>query len=147
MKEVYDIDTGEIKYAYPSRRDPGVYETPQRTTSVVPPSYNPEKEFIRFRESQWRIYSKSDSRHFRVIEDQNLDALQLLREERNKRLQKIDTIFQRYEEQGLTVPSQWIDYRADLRNVPQHVEFGLVDPPQIVSGKLVFHEWPEPPKS
>ena len=147
MKEVYDIDTGEVKYAYPSRRDPGIYETPAKTTSVHPPPFDADSEDIRFRDGQWRIYKKGNTVNYRVFKDEELDPMQMLRVERNERLKKIDVLFKNYEENGLAVPIQLIDYRADLRNVPQHVEFGLVARPQIVSGKLVFHDWPEPPMS
>ena len=146
MKEVYDIDTGEIKYAYPSRRDPGIYETPARTTHIHPPTFDKDREYIQFRNGQWRIYQIGNTTHYRILQDSDLDPMKLLREERDKRLKEMDLMFEKFETNGLAIPNQLIDYRADLRNVPQHVEFGLVDKPQIISGKLVFNDWPIPPR-
>ena len=145
MKTIYNIDNGEPITILPSRRDPGTYNLPPRTTTTPPPEFNPKTETCEFRNGQWdilNVYSKKKVGRSMSKKEMIMD---LLRKERDAKLAYIDRKRKEFEEKGLEMPDRWVDYRADLLNVPQHVELGFTEFPKLSGGMLVYNDWPEPP--
>lgn len=68
--------------------------------------------------------------------------IQLLREERNKKIEKTDWEIQRNNEMGID-NTDLINYRIALRNLPQEIEAGNLEKPYFNElGELVFDSWP-----
>tara|TARA_R100000152_G_C6763225_1_gene187618 strand:- start:19 stop:417 length:399 start_codon:yes stop_codon:yes gene_type:complete len=87
-------------------------------------------------------------------EIENLEAIRMMREERNRRLQETDWEMMRNTERDIN-NDELIKYRNDLRDLPALVEDQMtVDEsnrnsalvPTIENGQLVFESWPTKPE-
>lgn len=78
----------------------------------------------------------------KLAELQAAEPLRLLRIERDKLLTQTDWEVQRNTEKGID-NTELITYRNALRDLPQEIEQGNVEPPTLdEQGNLVFDNWP-----
>lgn len=79
----------------------------------------------------------------KLQELESAHPLKLLRILRNQKIAETDWEIQRNIEMGID-NTELINYRISLRNLPQEIELGNIQPPTIDdNGNLVFNSWPE----
>jgi hypothetical protein len=143
MKTVYDIIDGTASVIIPSPRDPNTYHIPKGKTLIPPPKFDPSIYQIKFENNYWQL---TNLRTDETIEVHNsVSPMELLRKERNFKLNLFDKAKKKFDDGGTELPTTWEDYRKDLLNLPQQIEAGLADQPKIVGGNLIYDDWPIPP--
>lgn len=141
---VYNIDSGQAYQCQPHPMRKGEFLIPSGTTSTPPPAFDESTQVCVFENNSWIVSDIVEEVDDTVPKTEIPTAMELLRFERNFRISLTDwRMLLDYEE---TDQAEWIEYRKQLKNLPQRIESGeLPEPTLNQDNELVFEHWPVEP--
>lgn len=138
----YNIHNANQVPRQKSPLEPGVWLMPGQCTDVEPPEFDKETQTCKFNGTEWVV-------ELIPVEKEpptpgQIPAMELLRMQRDAKLAqsdwRVNTDYP-YDDQ-----EAWKTYREELRQLPQHIEAGVISTPTLNENYLlVFDNWPVEP--
>jgi len=142
---VYNIHTGHSYQCQPHPIREGEFLVPSDTTSEPPPAFDGSTQVCVFENNSWVVSNIIvDEVDESLPKIEIPTAMESLRYERNRLLSITD--WRMLLDYTGTDQAEWIEYRKQLKDIPQRIESGELPEPTLNSdNELVFEHWPVEP--